>query len=314
MLGFLLCHYVFGLSTLISLFVGGTLTATSIGITVRVLRDVNRQASSEGQIILGAAVVDDILGVLLLAFLYDFAVTGEISFSNLARLSLFIGLFFIVAPVAAKVLSEIIRRCQRVSETPGLVTTSVVSLVLFFAWLAHTVGAPELLGGFAAGLALSRRFFLPFGIFMSNDIAFVADIESGIRPIARLFTPIFFVMVGLSLDLRQVDWASAFIWTFSLSIAFVAILGKILAGYLLFREHWLVRSAVGLAMVPRGEIGLIFAELGRRSGILDIEVYAGLVIVIAYTTLLSPFWIKLFYRRYDHRPELRSRESDELET
>jgi Kef-type K+ transport system membrane component KefB len=84
----------------------------------------------------------------------------------------------------------------------------------------------------------------------------------------------------------------------------VAIAGKIAGGYLLFREHWLMKSAIGMAMVPRGEVGLIFAELGRSAGVFDAEVYAGVVLVIAYTTLFSPFWIKIFYRLYGERPEL----------
>ena len=124
------------------------------------------------------------------------------------------------------------------------------------------------------------------------------------KPIVQMFTPIFFVTVGLSLDLREVDWSSAFIWVFSLSIGFVAIAGKIAGGHLLVREHWLMRSAVGMAMVPRGEVGLIFAELGRTAGVFDSETYAAVVLVIAYTTLFSPFWIKLFYRLYGDRPEL----------
>jgi Kef-type K+ transport system membrane component KefB len=120
----------------------------------------------------------------------------------------------------------------------------------------------------------------------------------------QLFTPIFFVTVGLSLDLREVEWTSAFIWLFSLSVGFIAIAGKITGGYLLLREHWLMRSAVGMAMVPRGEVGLIFAELGRSAGIFDGATYAAVVLVIAYTTLFSPFWIKLFYRLFGGRPAL----------
>jgi len=112
----------------------------------------------------------------------------------------------------------------------------------------------------------------------------------------QLFTPIFFVTVGLSLDLNAVEWSSPFIWVFSLSIGVVAIVGKVAAGHLLIREHWLMRTAVGMAMVPRAEVGLIFAELGRSTGIFDSQVYAGMVLVIAYTTLFSPFWIKVFYR------------------
>lgn len=122
------------------------------------------------------------------------------------------------------------------------------------------------------------------------------------KPIVQLFTPIFFVMVGLALDLRSVDWASPFIWAFSLMVVSVAIVGKF-GGALLLAEPWPARIAVGMAMVPRGEVGLVFAQLGHVSGVFNDEVYAAVIIVIAYTTLLSPFWIKLFYRLHGHRLE-----------
>lgn len=302
--GFVISRFLFDLDVLVSLFVGGTLTATSIGVTLRVLRDVGRQNSREGEVVLGAAVVDDILGVILLAVLYDFSVTGTVSLVNLGKVILFIGAFFLCAPIAAKLLSYLIGHYQRVTQIPGLVATSIVSLVLFFAWLAHVIGAPELLGGFAAGLALSRRFFIPFGVALARNHRFSDEVERDMKPIIQLFTPIFFVTVGLSLDLREVDWGSSFIWAFSLSVGFLAIAGKIAAGFLLTKEHWLVCSAIGMAMVPRGEVGLIFAELGRASGLLDSSVYAGMILVILYTTLFSPFWIKLFYRLYKDHPSL----------
>jgi Kef-type K+ transport system membrane component KefB len=303
-LGFFLSRYLFGQEMLVALFIGGALTATSIGVTVRILRDVGRQDSSEGQVVLGAAVIDDILGVLLLALLYEFSRSGDLSLVNVGRLGAFIGLFFLIAPVAAKLISYMISRYHRVTELPGLIATIIVSLVLTFAWMAHALGAPELLGGFAAGLALSRRFFLPFGAALGRDVWFAEEVERDMKPIVQLFTPIFFVTVGLSLDLRAVDWGSSFVWLFSLSLAFVAIIGKIAGGYLLLREHWLMKSAIGMAMVPRGEVGLIFAELGRSAEIFDKPTYASMVLVIAYTTLFSPFWIKLFYRLYGHRQEL----------
>ena len=312
-LGYATSRYMFGHDQLLALFIGGTLTATSIGVTVRILRDVDRQNSREGRIVLGAAVMDDLMGVLLLAVLYEFSRTGEVSLAGLGKLALFIGIFFLIAPVAAKALSYLIGHYQRATQIPGLVTTSIISLVLVFAWFAHTIGAPELLGGFAAGLALSRRFFLPFGVALARNPRFADDVERDMKPIVQLFTPIFFVTVGLSLDLRAVEWTSAFIWLFSLSVGFVAIVGKIAGGYMLFREHWLMRSAVGMAMVPRGEVGLIFAELGRASGIFDDATYAAVVLVVAYTTLFSPFWIKLFYRLFGHRPEL-AEASDEPST
>ncbi len=304
LLGYAASRYLFGFDVLLALFVGGTLTATSIGVTVRILRDVNRQNSREGQIVLGAAVIDDILGVLLLAVLYEFSQTGDLSAANLARLVLFIGVFFAIAPLAAKLISTLIGHYHRATQMPGLVATLIVSLVMVFAWLAHIVGAPELLGGFTAGLALSRRFFLPFGVSLARDHQLADEVERDMKPIVQLFTPIFFVTVGLSLDLREVEWTSSFIWLFSLSVGFVAIAGKIAGGYLLVREHWLMRSAIGMAMVPRGEVGLIFAELGRSAGIFDGATYAAVVLVIAYTTLFSPFWIKIFYRLFGTRPAL----------
>ena len=299
-LGFSLGFWIFDFSLLVSLFIGGTLTATSIGITVRVLSDLKRQQKKEGQIVLGAAVLDDVLGVVLLALLYEFSIGGGVSAVNAGKVLIFVGAFFILAPLAAKLISLLISRFDAISEIPGLIPTSIVSLVLFFAWLAHAVGAPELLGGFAAGLALSRRFFLPFGIALQTDEAFARRIEEQMRPIIHLFTPIFFVMVGLSLNLREIDWSSPFIWSFSLLFFAVAVAGKY-AGALIINETCKMRIIIGLAMVPRGEVGLIFAELGRVSGIFTNEVYAGMIIVITLTTLLPPIIIKWFYGRYGDR-------------
>jgi len=298
--GFAFCHWMLGLELLPALFVGGTLTATSIGITIRVLTDLKRQTATEGQIVLGAAVIDDILGVVLLALLYEFVIGGGVSIINAGKVLMFIGLFFVLATPSAKLLSVLIRRFNVNSAIPGLIPTSIVSMVLIFAWLAHAVGAPELLGGFAAGLALSRRFFLPFGIAIRTDVNFAKNVEDQMKPIIHLFTPIFFVMVGLSLNLHEVDWSSPFIWQFSISITFIAILGKLI-GALLIRESWYTRWAIGIAMAPRGEVGLIFAELGRVNGILNNDMYAGMVMVIAFTTLLPPFFMKMYYDRFGSR-------------
>jgi Kef-type K+ transport system membrane component KefB len=295
--GFALSYWVFGLSALVSLFVGGTLTATSIGITIRVLADLGRQHEREGEIVLGAAVLDDVLGVILLAILYDFSINGGVSLTNLSKVLIFILLFFVLAPIAAKLISLLIRRIDHYSDMPGLIPITIISLVLFFAWLAHVVGAPELLGGFAAGLALSRRFFLPFGVSLHTDRKFAGRIEMQMDPIVYIFSPIFFVTVGLSLNLRDIDWSSSFIWSFAGVFFVAAVLAKF-AGALLIRAHPLQKLAVGMAMVPRGEVGLIFAELGRSSGIFNMEVYAGMVIVITLTTLLTPFALKLFYAQY----------------
>jgi Kef-type K+ transport system membrane component KefB len=300
--GFAAAFWLFDLSVLVSLFIGGTLTATSIGITVRVLTDLKRQHGAEAQIVLGAAVLDDVLGVVLLALLYESSHGGSINLINASKVLIFVSIFFLVAPVAARLISRMLGHFDKVSGIPGLIPTTMVSLVLFFAWLAHVIGAPELLGGFAAGLALSRRFFLPFGVALHTDPGFARRVEKEMRPIVRLFTPIFFVTVGLSLNMHQIDWSSPDIWYFSVVFFLVAVIGKF-AGALLIREPWTVRVIVGMAMAPRGEVGLVFAELGRASGIFSNELYAGMVMVIAMTTLAPPFFMKAYYKRYGSRLE-----------
>ena len=298
--GFSLSYWILDLSLLVALFIGGTLTATSIGITIRVLTDLRRQHSEEGQIVLGAAVIDDVLGVVLLAMLYEFSIGGGVNLVNASKVLVFVGSFFVLAPLAAKLMSVVIRKFDARSELPGLIPTTIVSLVLFFAWLAHLIGAPELLGGFAAGLALSRRFFMPFGILISPDEDFAQRIKSQMQPIVHLFTPIFFVVVGLSMNLREIDWGSSYIWLFSLGLLVIAVTGKLL-GALIIKESIYTRWVIGVAMVPRGEVGLIFAEIGRESNIFNNEIYAAMVIVIALTTILPPLILKWIYSRYQNK-------------
>lgn len=290
-------YWLFELSPLVSLFIGGTLTATSIGITIRILSDLGRHRAMEGQIVLGAAVIDDLLGVFLLAVLYEFATAGSVTLANTGRTILYVGAYFVLAPVVAKILSPLFKRYHDYSDLPGMVPIVLVSFVLVFASLAHSVGAPYLLGGFVAGIALSRRFFLPFGAALHFDPEFTQRVFDQMRPIIQLFTPIFFVVVGLSLDLSVIDWSSSFIWIFSILMGAIAIIGKLLGPWLI-KISVPMRIAIGMAMVPRGEVGLVFAELGRATGVFNATVYAGIVLVIAYTTLASPFWIKTYYERY----------------
>mgnify|MGYP001821881490 FL=1 len=296
-IGFSIAYWLFELSLLVSLFIGGTLTATSIGITIRVLTDLKLESSHQGQIVLGAAVLDDVLGVMLLALLYEFSIGGGVNIVNAAKVLVFVSAFFILAPTLAKLMSIVIKRYSENNGVPGLIPTTIVSLVLFFAWLAHAVGAPELLGGFAAGLALSRRFFLPLGITLHADEKFAARIERQMRPIISLFTPIFFVVVGLSINLSEIDWTSPDIWLFSIILLISAIVSKLI-GVLFIRENWASSLMVGMSMIPRGEVGLIFAELGRLGGIFNNEIHAGMILVIVFTTILPPIAMKWFHRHY----------------
>jgi len=254
---------------------------------VRVLADLGRHESREGQIVLGAAVLDDIFGVVFLALLYEFAVSGAVSPVGAGRVLLFVAVFFALATPSAKLISLVIRRYEATSAVPGLIPTAVMALVLFFAWLAHAVGAPELLGGFAAGLALSRRFFLPFGLVIRTDPDFARRVEAQMKPVVHLFTPIFFVMVGLTLNLREVDWGSAWIWGFSGLLLLAAIVGKA-GGAMIVPEPWATRAVIACAMVPRGEVGLIFAQVGAAAGVLAGPQFGAVMVMVFVTTFVTP--------------------------
>jgi Kef-type K+ transport system membrane component KefB len=294
--GFGVAYYLFDFSVLASLFIGATLTATSIGITLRVLQDLGQQNSSEAQVIIGAAVLDDIIGIVLLSMLFEFTASGVVNVWNAGKVLIFIGLFFVIAPIAAKGVSQTIKKWNEVSTIPGLLPTTIVSLILLFAWIAYELGAPELLGGFAAGLALSRQFFFPFAAFLHETPRFSHKIEEQMKPIVHLFTPIFFVAIGLSLNLQKIDWSSPMIWGLTLTLLVVAILGKLLAAVPLWKESFHSKLVIGTSMIPRGEVGLIFANVGLTSGVFKDDVYASIILVIAITTLLAPAALRTIYR------------------
>lgn len=297
-LGFLISYYVLNLSLIVSLFIGGTLTATSIGITVRVLKDINKHKTDVAQIVIGAAVIDDILGVVLLVMIYDFVITGTVNIYTTLRMILLIAVFFALAPVIANIISKLIHIYdKKFRKVEGFIPSIIISLILIFAYLSHKFGAPEILGAFTAGLALSRRFFLPFGASFQSDPKFLEKIESQIKPIIHLFTPIFFVMVGVSINLKVINLSSYDFWIISLVLLLIAVVGKMIGAFLLRNLSLLKKSIVGFAMVPRGEVGLIFAELGRTTDILNPVIYAILVFVIVITTLIPPFILKYLFRR-----------------
>jgi Kef-type K+ transport system membrane component KefB len=294
---------LFGLETIPALFVGGTMVATSIGITVRVLKDLNRHRTVMARIVLGAAVLDDVIGVVVLAVLYDFSVTGKVSLAAAGRILLFICGFLLLAPVLAKLFVPVISKLAAASRTKGVIPTLVISLILGLAIVSHGVGAPEILGSFAAGIALARRFFLPLGAAVEHHSRELATrIEESMTPIIDLFVPVFFVMVGVSINFRVIDLSSGGFWGFAGVLLAVAVVSKMGSGVWSpggARE----KLATGLAMVPRGEVGLIFAEVGRRSRIFDDTVYAVTVFVVACTTLLTPLTLRFVLGDGRHDPE-----------
>ncbi len=292
----LVSYSVFDLSLVVSLFIGGTLTATSIGITMRVLKDLQKEHTDVAQIVIGAAVLDDIFGVIILVFIYDYAITQELSMTNTLNTTVFILLFLLIAPVFANFISSFMKKFDEHQKVPGFIPTIIISLIALFAYLSHLFGAPEILGSFAAGIALSRRFILPFGMGLRNDEVFLEKVKKSITPIAQMFTPIFFVMVGLSMNLRVIDFTSTKFWSLAFIFLFIAIIGKYMGAFLLRKTSALKKALIGISMVPRGEVGLIFAEVGRVNGILNNEIYAVLIFVIIITTVAPPFLLKWLFK------------------
>ena len=294
--GLALAYYIFGLSFNISLFIAGTLTATSIGITLRVLKDIHMEKTNIAQIVIGAAVLDDIIGIILLVFIYDFSISQEANFTHTLNVAGMVLMFLVLAPLLAKTLSFMIHKFHGKHLVPGYIPTIIISLILLFAYLSHLVGAPAILGSFAAGIALSRRFFLPFGTFLSTNEKLLKDVQSNMTPIIQIFTPIFFVMVGLSMDLRVIDFSSSSFWIMGLSFISIAFISKFIGAFFIFQKSIRNNAIIGVSMIPRGEVGLIFAEMGRVNGVLPNDIYAMLIFVIIITTIIPPFLLKKYFK------------------
>ncbi|MCK5111474.1 MAG: cation:proton antiporter [Arcobacteraceae bacterium] len=294
--GLLTAYYLFGLAFDISLFVGGTLTATSIGITLRVLKDIHMENTNIAQIVIGAAVIDDIIGIILLVFIYDYSIAKEVSFDHTLSVTGMIVGFLILAPILAKALSYLIHKFHGKNLVSGYMPTIIISLILLFAYLSHLVGAPAILGSFAAGIALSRRFFLPFGAFLSTNEKLLDEVKTSMTPIIQMFTPIFFVMVGLSLDLSVINFSSSSFWVMSLAFIFIAFFSKFIGAFFIFQKSIRNNAIIGVSMIPRGEVGLIFAEMGRINGVLPNDIYAMLIFVIIITTVVPPFLLKKYFK------------------
>ncbi|GER93022.1 cation:proton antiporter [hot springs metagenome] len=296
LLGFWISSYVFNFPFIVSMFIGGTLVATSIGITVRVLVDLKKHQTKTAKIVLGAAVLDDVVGVVILAVLYDFSIKGEINIINTVKVLGFIVIFLLIAPIITKLFVPIISRLSSSSRTKGMIPTVIVSVILGLAVISHNVGAPEILGSFAAGIALARRFFLPLGATIDHYSYGLAEkIDVNMKPIIDLFVPVFFVVVGASINLKVIDFSSSAFWQIAGLLTIGAIITKMLSGVWV-KGGLKAKLSTGIAMVPRGEVGLIFAEVGKKSGIFDDMIYAVIVFVVALTTLFAPVLLRFMMR------------------
>ncbi len=297
--GFLSAYFVFNFSLGIALFIGGTLTATSIGITMRVLKDIGISNGKNAQIILGAAVIDDLLGILFLVFVYDFVSTGTVTLTHVLKIFAFIVIFFALTPIIAKGVAKLMRLLALKRRVHGFIPSFIISLILLFSYLASLLGIPEILGSFAAGIAFSRRFIIPFASFLhptDHDHSFLEHLRERMHPIIYLFSPIFFVYVGLSINLSIIDFSNKDFWILAGTLIFLAFAGKYLAAIFVPDLGLKDRTLLGLSMIPRGEVGLIFAELGHTTGTLNNEVYSTLVLVVVITTLLPPILLKFYYK------------------
>ncbi len=298
-LGFVVSYLFLNLSLNASLFIGGTLTATSIGITMRVLKDISAATGKRAQIVLGAAVMDDLLGILFLVFVYDYISTGEVSLVHTGKIFAFIVIFFVLTPIVAKSVAKLMRYLAFKRRVHGFIPSFIISLILLFSYIASFLGIPEILGSFAAGIAFSRRFIIPFASYLhpnKDDHDFLEHLRERMHPIIYLFSPIFFVYVGLSIDLSVIDFGNMHFWMISSLLILMAFIGKYTAALLVPGMGLKDKTFLGLSMIPRGEVGLIFSELGRATEVLDNEIYSILVLVVVVTTLLPPIMLKYFFR------------------
>ncbi len=272
----------FGYTNLVAIFLGATLTATSVGITVRVLSDLGKLGTKEAKIILGAAVADDIIGLIILAVVRDLGIRGEVSALKTAQITTLAVGFFIAAIVVGNVFAKRLVKIIEKARTSG--TLIVASIAFAFLWSlgAELAGSAAIVGSFAAGLALGRT--RKFEV-----------IARELKPVAYIFTPIFFVKIGADVDIRYFNpfnEANHAILVVGGALFVIAMVGKALSGTVIFDKR-INSTAVGIGMAPRGEVGLIFAEVGRRAGIVTADLFAAVVVVMALTTFIAPPLLKL---------------------
>jgi Kef-type K+ transport system membrane component KefB len=274
--------HALGHSPLVAVFVGAALTATSVGITARVLADLGRLQDAAAKVVLGAAVVDDILGLIILAVVTGIAQTGGVSLGSVAMLSAKAVIFLVVAIVVGIRLAPIlIRWVGRLKARGTLIVYSVVFAVALAA-IADLIGLATIIGAFAAGLVLAtteRR----------------EHIEERLRPVADLLVPVFFVTVGMKVKPAMLNpLAGDAQFGLALILTLAAVASKLAAGFVVYQPG-VRRWPVGVGMVPRGEVGLIFAGAGLAAGVIAEDLYSALVVVVMLTTFVAPPWLKALY-------------------
>ena len=269
---------LFHVAVIPAIFAGAALTATSIGITSKVLSELGQLKSTEGQIIVGAAVIDDVLGIIVLAVVASLAKTGEVDLLNVVYLIASASAFLIGSILLGKFFNQSFATIADRLQTRGALLIPAFTFALVMSVLANLIHLEAILGAFAAGLVL-------------DETDKRKELDQQVMPIADLLVPIFFVTVGAKADLGVLNPAVAdnraglVIATFLIT---VAILGKVVTGWAVFGKPQINRLAVGVGMIPRGEVGLVFAGIGSASGVLDKPLEAAIIVMVILTTFLAP--------------------------
>jgi Kef-type K+ transport system membrane component KefB len=273
----------------VHIFLGATLTATSVGITARVLTDLKKVTTDEAKIILGAAVIDDVLGLMVLATVSGMIIATEagVSIDFMSVLSIFgssLG-FLLVAVVLGRKVAPFLFRAVATLRSQGLLLTTSLILCFGFAYLAAVVGLAPIVGAFTAGLIVEPVHYQALSHRQKD-----ATIEELIAPLTMRFVPIFIVIMGARVNL--VDFARWDLLGFALCLTLAAIVGKQVCGLGVLHSR-LDRIAVGIGMIPRGEVGLIFASIGATLAlhgkpVIDSATYGAVVLMVMITTLVTP--------------------------
>ncbi len=279
-----------GHDMLVHWFVGATLAATSVGLTARVLNDMGRAASVEGRIILGAAVIDDVLGLIVLA-----AVSGVISAASSGRDFSPASLALIVAKAAGFLVAAVFigrwvsRHAFSLASRlrgEGILLTMTVAFCFTLSWLSGLAGLAPIVGAFAAGLVLDE---MHYRVLLERE-PHAETIEQLLGPISQLLVPVFFVLMGMAIDVTAFARTDVLLFAGVLTLA--AILGK-QACALGVLDKGADRVAIGLGMIPRGEVGLIFASIGRTlhlngEPVIEGATYSAVIVMVVLTTLVTP--------------------------
>jgi len=281
LLGFALARW-WGLSQLGAVFIGAALTATSVGVTARVVAELEKTNDPTAHVVLGAAVVDDVLGLVTLSVVSGLARTGRVSLWNLVTL-LVGAVCFLTAAIAigVRLAPFFVRWVDRMQVRGSLIVWSVLFCTVL-AVLAERSGLAALVGAFAAGLVLAKT-------------ERGAHIVERIKPVADLFVPIFFVTIGMHVQIAHLDPLSPRgTLVFAVLLTLVAVASKLVAGLGVYLPD-VRRLPVGVGMVPRGEVGLIFAAIGLTDRVISAELYAAVVLMIILTTVVGPVWLRRLY-------------------